>query len=98
MMVNPNGFARSATIRAMVPKPSSPRVMVERRRIGEASRRAWAPPAHSPERTRLSIWRVRRITPRISAIAWSATSMTKVSGTFATSMPYSLAASTSMSS
>jgi hypothetical protein len=98
MIVNPNGLARSATIRAIVPNPSSPSVIVERRRIGCASRRACAPRAHSPERTRMSIVRSRRITPRISAIAWSATSITNVSGTFATSIPYSLAASTSMSS
>ena len=92
MTCRPNGWQRRATARAMLPNEISPTVCPQKRgtslNTGRASR-------HLPSRISRSISFRRRAAANISAIVWSATSSTKMSGTFVTTMPLRVAAATS---
>ena len=67
----------------MLPRPTSPSVMVDSRRTGRAAGRG-SSPAPSGRRAPGAPWGSRRIAARIKVRAWSATPSMKVSGTLAT--------------
>ena len=92
MTCRPKGFARRATARATLPNEIRPRVWPHSRGTSLSKGRPWN---QSPRRTMESISRIRRAPARSNAIVWSATSSMNTSGTLVTTMPASVAASTS---
>ena len=92
MTWRPKGWQRRATARAMLPKETRPTVCPQRR---GTSLKTGRPSRQRPSPVRRSMSLRRRAAASSRASVWSATSSTNTSGTFVTTMPASVAASTS---